>query len=461
MIGLSSRLALSRIKTNRSGLDVLAVIAFAVTTLLALVVANGTAMFVDRWQNPPEALQAIIESSPYDFNTAEDISSMYVTFAIIACAILVVPILSLGAGAARLGATGRAKRLASLRLIGMTGGEVVLMSVIETLVLTLVGSVLGVALFTLTLPLWQFVSFHGAYLSPGEMVGPWWLTLAMVGVILLLSALSTTLGLSRVVISPLGVAKRETPKALQFWRVIVFFLAVTVFIIAVQSFDLLKSNMLSFLVIGGLIALVLFTVSLVGPLLIQLVARPLVRTSNPASLLAARRLIAQPRDAWRNVGGLAFIGFIAAFTVGLPQVPDDPMFNLQIRDIATGIFLTLAIGMLVAATSTLINQAAFTVDRAEQTVALTRMGTPRSVFAGARYRQVLLPLLTTLGVSVPLGLLVGNLLVMSAQGDLVSMNNGLVLVVVIAIGITTCLLAAGASRPIETRILTTDYRRND
>jgi len=111
MIGLSSRLALSRIKTNRSGLDVLAVIAFAVTTLLALVVANGTAMFVDRWQNPPEALQAIIESSPYDFNTAEDISSMYVTFAIIACAILVVPILSLGAGAARLGATGRAKRI--------------------------------------------------------------------------------------------------------------------------------------------------------------------------------------------------------------------------------------------------------------------------------------------------------------------------------------------------------------
>lgn len=461
MIGLSSRLALSRIKTNRSGLDVLAVLAFAITTMLALTVAGGTNMFYGRWQNPPASLERIIENTGNPYTSATDVASMYLTLAIIACAILVVPILSLGAGAARLGASGRAKRLASLRLLGMTGGEVVVMSVIETIILTLGGALLGGILFLLSLPLWRFISFHDQPLTPGDMVGPWWLNLAVLGVITLLSALSTIIGLRQVVISPLGVAKRETPKALQFWRVIVFVAAIVIFAFAAQSFNAITSDIMTYLFMGGVIMFMLFTVNLVGPWIIQLVARPLVRTSNPATLLAMRRLVSQPRDAWRNVGGLAFIGFISAFTLTVPDAPDDPLFALQVKDIGMGIIITLAIGLLVAATSTLINQAAYAVDRAEQTVALTRMGTPRKVFSGARYRQVLLPLITTLGVSIPLGLLVMRLLIVGTPAETAQTNNIVSLIVVILIGIALSIAAAAATRPIETRILTTDYRRND
>lgn len=460
MIGISSRLAWSRITTNRSGLDALAIIAFAVTTLLALTVAGGTSMFVERQANPPESLTAIAAASPYQ-PYAPDIASLYVSLAVIACAILVVPILSLGAGAARLGASGRAKRLASLRLIGMTGGEVVLMSVIESLVLTIAGAVFGSFLFALSLPIWNFVSFHGEYLSPAEMVGPWWVNLAVLGVILLLSAISTVIGLQRVVISPLGVAKRETPKALQFWRVIIFFAAIVIFFVGTQSFNVIDSQLIGFFFVGILLMIVLFAVNLIGPWIIQMVARPFTKTSNPASLLASRRLIAQPRDAWRNVGGLAFIGFISAFTITMPQVPDDPIFNLQLRDVGTGTTLTMLIGLLVAATSTLINQAAFTVDRAEQTVALTRMGTPRKVFAGARYRQVLLPLITTLGVSIPLGILIMRTILLGTPELATESSNGVTLAIVIVLGIVLCTAAAGASRPIESKILTSDYRRND
>lgn len=460
MIALSSRLALSRIKTNRSGLDVLAVIAFAVTTLLALTVAGGTTMFVSRMQNPPAALEALTAQSPYP-TSAADVAGLYVDLAVIACAILVVPILSLGGGAARLGASGRAKRLASLRLIGMTGAEVTLMSVIESLVLTLAGAVLGGLVFALTLPIWQFVSFHGENLSPREMLGPWWLNLAVLAVILILSAISTIIGLSRVVISPLGVARRETPKALQFWRFIVFVGAIAVFLVAVQNFNVFSSQIFAFLMIGGLLAFVLFALSLVGPWVIQLAARPFLHTSNAATLLASRRLMAQPRDAWRNVGGLAFIGFISAFTVTVPQVPDDPVFNLQLEDIGMGTLLTLIIGLLVAATSTLINQAAFTVDRADQTVALTRMGTPRRVFDGARFRQVLIPLVTTLGISVPLGIYLIRTFLNGTPELATASSGGGTLAVIIGLGVALCLGAAAASRPIESKILTSDYRRND
>lgn len=461
MIGLSSRLAISRIRTNRSGLDVLAILAFAVTSFLALTVAGGTSMFIDRYNNPPQALVDVVSNSEYGYWSAQEFAQNYVFLAIVACAILVVPILGLGGGAARLGASGRARRLASLRLIGMTGGEVVLMSVIESVVLTVAGALFGSLLFALSLPLWQFVSFHSSPISAGEMIAPWWVNGALVVVILVLSALSTVIGLQRVVISPLGVARRESPKALKFWRVIAFAFASVLFIVASQTFNLRESDFMVFATIAGVLVLLLFTVNLVGPWLIQLIARPLARSSSPATVLAMRRLVAQPRDAWRNVAALAFIGFIAAFMAGMPVTPDDPIFNLQVKDISTGTMVTLVIGMVVAATSTLINQAAFTVDRADQTVALTRMGTPRQVFGAARYRQVLLPLVATLGLAIPLGFLAMATMTAATPGFRIEMSGLTGLLGVVLFGFVLCLAAASASRPIESRILTADYRRND
>ena len=461
MIALSTRLALSRIKTNSSGLDLLAITAFAVTTMLALTVAGGTSMFVDRFDSPPQALFDMTSDNRYSYWSAEEFAQTYVFLAATACAILVVPIFGLGGGAARLGASGRARRLASLRLIGMTGGEVVLMSVIESVVLTLAGAALGTVLYLSSLPLWQFVSFHNESIATSEMIAPWWVIAAVIVFIVLLSALSTAIGLQRVVISPLGVARRETPKALQFWRVIAFIGAVAVFIVASRTFNLRESDALLIAAISGMLLLILFTVNLIGPWIIQLVARPFTRTSSPSTLLATRRLVAQPREAWRNISALAFIGFIAAFVSGMPKVPDDPIYNLQITDVGTGATITLLIGLIVAATSTLINQASFTVDRADQTVALTRMGTPRRVLNRARHRQVLLPLIVTLGIVIPLGFLTLYAMVATTPDFSMEMSGIPTLVGALAAGFVLCLAAASASQPIETKILTSDYRRND
>ena len=107
---LAPRLAAERLRGARGGaaLDLLAVIAFAVSAFLVLTVAGGTWMFVQRAENPPEQVRALLDSVP----GSDEVLVAYVMLAAIACALLVAPVLNLGAGAARLGARGRAGRAA-------------------------------------------------------------------------------------------------------------------------------------------------------------------------------------------------------------------------------------------------------------------------------------------------------------------------------------------------------------
>ncbi|OKL55022.1 hypothetical protein BSZ39_01210 [Bowdeniella nasicola] len=463
MLSLSSRLAISRLTDNRSGLDALAVLAFVVTSWLALTVAGGTTMFIERAANPPQPFLDAAEGSELPMSVAQQ-ASMYPALATIACALLVIPIFTLGGGAARLGASGRARRLASLRLIGMTGGEVVLMSVIESVVLSTLGALIGVGLWLISLPAWSAVNFLGEPLHAGEMLMPVWLAIAVIAAIVLLAALSTLIGLQRVRISPLGVAKRESARGVTIWRVVAFLATVAGFFVIAQGFQIRTASLVGFMIIGGFIAAVVFGMNLIGPFIIQLVARPLTRTSNPSFLLAMRRLIADPKAAWRNVSAVALLGIIAAFTVAVPADlgVNDELIAIQFRDMRTGAIITLAIGMLLAATSTLINQASATVDRAEQTIALTRMGSPFKVFTSARVSQVLLPMITTLAISIPVGLLLASPFITQVSSLASSMTTtALTVAGFVGAGIALSLIAALACSPIERRILAADYRPND
>src|SRR5699024_6806461 len=206
---------------------------FAVSSLLTLTVVGGTWMFVSRMTDRPQAVIDALEIPPEYLDSQ---LQTYVVLAGIACALLVVPVLGLGAAAARLGARGRSRRLAALRLIGMTGSEVVRLSVVETVVQALVGSVIGVGLWLLTLPLWTALSFQGVPIGAGEMLAPWWLVALAVIAVLLLAALSTIVGLRRVRISPLGVAANQVPPRLKAWRLAVVVVAVGIFALLANSF---------------------------------------------------------------------------------------------------------------------------------------------------------------------------------------------------------------------------------
>lgn len=464
-LSLAPRLASARLRGAKGGavLDVFAVVAFTVATLLALTVAGGTWMFLEwSWNGNPE-MAANLGISAWD---AAEYAQVYVILAALACALIVVPILSLGGSAARLGARGRASRLASLRLVGMTGGEVVAMSVVETVVQAVVGMALGTVLWLATLPAWGLISFQSVSLTPSLMRGPWWLWLAVWGVILVLAIISTIAGLRRVRISPLGVANRQTPPALKAWRLVAFAVAAIAAIIYVQNtvFEGFREMIAVAGVIAAFIGGLMLVINLVGPWVIQLIARMRTRTDSVPMLLAARRLAEDPKAAWRNVSALALLGFLGAFAVMMPTnsdelAIDDPMGATMYMDLRTGVLITLAMGFVVGAVSTLISQSASVVDRADESRSLDRMGVPREVFAKMRRRQVLLPLIVTLAVAVGLGLLLSSpFLPLFVQMGSV---NPLMLVGVIAFGIGLTLIAAEACRPVQTAILDQAARRND
>lgn len=459
---LAPRLAVERLRGARGGaaLDVFAVLAFTVSALVAYTVAGGTWMFVqwNRVGNP--TMETNLGLSGAD---AKSFTYSYVAFAAIACALLVVPILSLGGAAARLGASGRSRRLASLRLIGMTGGQVVLISVVETLVQALIGIALGTILWQVSLPLWGAVSFQSVQLAPELMRGPFWLWLSVSGVIVILAMLSTVLGLQRVRISPLGVAARQTPPALKWWRVAVFAVVAVGAVVFANTMEVNPGDLAIFFVLAGFIGAVILVINLVGPFILQLLARLGAKTGSVPQLLAMRRISDDPKAAWRNISSLVFLGFLAAFMAIMPQADafgdTTPEVAELMKDVRTGIFITLMFGFVLGAVSTLLAQAAAVVDRAGEARAMDHMGVPRRVFGGMRRRQVLMPLLTTLIGSMGVGLLMG--FPVAVQGLDPSPESFYMLLATVVVGVALVVGAAQAVGPLQNRILAENYRRND
>ncbi|WP_104177236.1 FtsX-like permease family protein [Cryobacterium sp. Y50] len=449
-VSLAPRLAIERIRATKGAgvLDAMAVLAFTVSSWLALTVAGGTWMFFQRWQ-----VEGALPSSQQS-----GLAVTYVALAGFACALLVIPILGLGGGAARLGARGRVRRLASLRLIGMTSGEVVQISVIETIVQSVAGALVGSAIFVLSLPLWQLMSFQMRPIGIAELLLPWWLWLTVIGALIVLAMASTVFGLRRVTISPLGVARDQTPRRLKRWRLLVVVALVIAFLVYAQFTDIA-----SFIGLGttiGFLAVVIGSINLVGPWLMQLFARPGARTGNVARLLAARRILDDPRGAWRNVASLAFLGFIAGFVVTMPTTTGDSGPNtFFVQDIQTGVAITLAVGLILAATATLMTQASQVFDRAPESIALDRMGVPATIHLAVRRRLVVVPLAVALGTSVPLGLVLST--VAAVQLESFPVVGVSLLAGTVILGFLLSLGAAEACRPLQAGVLRVQRRRND
>lgn len=128
---------------------------------------------------------------------------------LIASVLMVVPLLVFGGAAARLTVARRDQRLAALRLIGATPGQVVWMTVAEAVIVAAAGAVTGVLAYALATPLVAKIALGGGTWFAADL---WPSPLVLAGVLLavpLLVGVSAVAGLRRVVVSPLGVAKRR------------------------------------------------------------------------------------------------------------------------------------------------------------------------------------------------------------------------------------------------------------
>ena len=449
---LAPRLAVARIKM-RSGaawLDVLAVVSFALSTLIALTVAGGIWMFKTlNDERPARIIRAIGEHNA-------DAMLTYYLLSVVAGALLVIPIFALGSSAARLGAQARARRLATLRLIGVTGSQTVRMALVETAAQWLIGAVAGVVLYYATLPAWGNASFFKVSIDTSLMMLPIAAMLGLLAVLLFIAMASTVVGLQKVRISPLGVTRRETPKALKMWRLVLFIVAGLAFVYWSSSREGSRVETSALVSVGIFVGLFLAAFSLVGPWLLQVAARPLTKTSSVPRLLAVRRLLDDPRAVWRTVGGVALLCFVAGFVSAAPD-STNPGFEWALRDIKFGVWITLAFGFAVAAQSSLTNQASLVFERADQTIALSKVGFPFRVFTLSRLHQVLGPLAATSVIGAGLGCF----LVISFMDETPSNAAFIQLAGVLGVGFALTLLALLVCTPLERHVLTSSRRRND
>lgn len=457
---MASNLAIARIRNARGNalLDVFAIIAFAVSSWLLLTTLGGVWMFYNRQDSLSDLL---LEHKGLDPFFTDGLGTTYFFLAIVALGLLIIPLLGLGSAATRLGANGRARRLASLRLIGVSAAQVNLMTLVETLLQALVGFAIGLTIYLVTLPAWSTVKFTDIHLGGTEMLLPWWGFLGAFVLVVVITLASTVIGLRRVSISPLGVSRRETPAALKHWRIIGL-----VVMIPVASYLMRNTNLESQIeqIIGIALAWVglFLAVSLAGPLFIQVASRPFARTGNPARLLGARRVSDEPRAAWRNISAISLMALIASivvFALNMSMVGDpdaQALTEIMQADIVKGVVIALGIALALGATSTLIQQAADVFDREDESRALVKMGFPPSTLLKARLWQVMPPLALMLTVTIGVGAMIGGASETTSRAE-----NMFLLVAMIIAGVVLTFVSVLATAPIQSALLKENTRKND
>lgn len=409
----------------------LAVIAFAVATAMLLVVLGGVGAFVDRAAAPG----------------ADTDTQSYVVFAWVATGLLVVPLTTLGAAAARLAVARRDARLAALRLAGASTGQVTGLTVLDATAQAVVGAALGVVGYLALLPLVARLRFQGRTFELAELWTGVPIVLAALAGVVLVAVASSAMSLRRVVITPLGVANRVQPPGLTWLRAVVAAVAVGAFAVVTTSVGQVGLG-----VIGVMLVVGFATLNLVGPFTVWVVGRVTAhRARTAATLLAGRRMIDDPKTAWRSVGGVALATFIAGLasittlfsSASSGATPEDAVF---LGDIATGGYLTLAIAGLLAAVSTGVMQAGNVIAQRTEYRALSLAGTDLRVLDSARMRETFIPLVVTVGTSAGFALLFMLPVLGAGMLTQVSVVVQFVLSVLAATGLV--LLGAAASRTV-------------
>jgi hypothetical protein len=281
----------------------------------------------------PDELVAVVGRAPADIPDAvpvtafgassSDLLMVYRQLTYVAAALLVFPVASLLGASARLTAARRAERLATLRLLGASTGQVTVAAVAEVTLIAIGASVVGVVLQWTVAPALAAIDLAGSAWfaadlrpEPATVAG----IVAGVAVLALLSALG---GMREVVIGPLGVVRRQRPGSARLLRLLGLAAGVVVFVAANGARQAAPAAIAG-LVFGVGVLAMFGAVSLIGPLVVRLLGSGMARSArSPAALLAGRRLLDDPRGAFRPLAGVTMAvfvaGFLAPLTAAVPE----------------------------------------------------------------------------------------------------------------------------------------------
>ena len=229
---------------------------------------------------------------------------------------LLLPVLILIATASRLSAARREERFAAMRLVGATPRQISVVSAVDAVVASLTGVAVGFALFFVFRPLLYHVPFTGASFAQGDLSLHWVdIVLTVIGVPVA-AVVSAHLALHRVQVSPLGVNRRAASRPPRVVRIIPLLAGVAV----LAYFDAHgKPGSNGGQLLELLVGFVLLVVGLVlaGPWFTTAGSRLMAtRASRPAALIAGRRLLDNPKAAFRFISGLVIALFVASALIG-------------------------------------------------------------------------------------------------------------------------------------------------
>jgi hypothetical protein len=285
----------------------------------------------------PDELVAVIGHTPAEIPGATPVSAfaaaapdlvmIYRQLTYVAAALLVFPVASLLGASARLTAARRAERLATLRLLGASTGQVTVVAVAEVTLVAVVAAVAGVALQWVAAPALAAIELGGiawfaADLRPGPATSA-----GIVGGVAVLALLSALGGMREVVVGPLGVVRRQRAGSARLLRLLGLAGGVVVFAAANGARQVGPAQIAGLVFGVGILAL-FGAVSLVGPLVVRLLGSRMARSARtPAALLAGRRLLDDPRGAFRPIAGVTMAVFVAGFLAPLTAAVPDAAFG--------------------------------------------------------------------------------------------------------------------------------------
>lgn len=389
--------------------SVLAIVAFAAAAAIFLTVLGGVHGFLWR-ASPDHGLRCLFDQASCVVRRAPAGSGgsgaamyneLYLMLAIFACLLLAVPFVALAGSAARLAASRRDARLAGLRLAGATNGQVIRLTALDAAGQAGIGVLAGMVGYVAMMPAVGLLSFQGRHFGVSELWVGVPTLLAVAAGMVLLALVSSLVTLRRVSVTPLGVMQRAARPLPGAWRVVAFVAALAGAVGLLRSRAAAAGVIVVFAVVIGCFALV----NLVGVWAVAARARRMARhPRRAASLIAARRILDDPKRAWRNVSGIALAVFIAGVTsvtgyVGSMVRDADASSAMIMGDIATGGMLTLGFASVLAAVSCGVMQTGNVADQEREYRMLMLEGTDAATLDRARFIEVLTPLNTVVVIA--------------------------------------------------------------
>ena len=234
--------------------------------------------------------------------------------------ILLFPIVIFVSVATQLGAAQREKRYAALRLIGATKRQVGRVLMLESLLASVVGVIIGLGAFWLLQAPLQDFKMDGMRFNPSDLALTGTQYALIIGLTLGLTTFVNWRRMRRAQISPLGVSRSvEKVKKLRAWRALVPALGIAFFAWLSSKpgrdwLDANKESAMPLVLLTTALLLVMFGLILAGGWLTNKLSLLAARWANNASMLiAGKRTAVHSRTIFRSVSGVVLALFAGSF----------------------------------------------------------------------------------------------------------------------------------------------------